>query len=171
MRDATREITTVQDVEVGFDENFINKWMKNQKYAWMFVGLTVATGLSGLLGRGPLANAKASNAGLTVTYERIARNKTPAMMEVQLPIGLASDTVRLHLEGDLVRRGRFERIVPQPTKSQPLKEGVVAEMVMAKTSEAGKVTLVQQPSSPGKLRHKIFIEGGPSVEFDQIVLP
>jgi hypothetical protein len=109
-------------------------------------------------------------AGIQVHYERIARNKTPAAVEVQLPpSGSADLPIRLRIQGDLVKGGRLRQIMPQPVRSDLLPDGMVVEFPAALS--AGVVSFVHEPSAPGRSRNKVTMEGGSAVEFVQFVLP
>ncbi len=137
-----------QGVDVGFDETFLKKWMIFERIAWIVIASVLVAGLSGVLGRGPLAKSKVSSGGdMEVRYERIARNKTPAEMSVHLNRApLINNAVRLRLEGDLFHRGRITRILPQPKTWTPTSEGATVEF--APTSD-GTVSIIQEPGSPG----------------------
>src|SRR3954447_24834911 len=116
------QMSRTSNIEIGFDSAFLDKWLKFEKLAYIVIAVLLLAGLAGVLGRGPLSKstAKSDQGDLKVRYEKIAHNKTPAVIELMLPAEVpASGQVRLRLEGDLVRRGRFQRIVPQPIRSEP----------------------------------------------------
>jgi hypothetical protein len=99
-----------------------------------FGAAILMAGLRGLLGRGPLARHKVNSgpSGFQIQYERIARNKTPAAVEVHLPpSGSADQPIRLRIQGDLVKGGRLRQIMPQPVRSDVLPDGMVVEFPAA----------------------------------------
>jgi len=152
--------------------SFLIAGLERQKYVWIIGAATLIAGLSGLLGRGPLARHTVNSGprGIQVQYERIARNKTPAAVQVQLaPSGSADRPIRLRIEGDLVKGGRLRQIMPQPVRSDLLPDGMVVEFPAALSG--GVVSFVQEPSAPGRFRNKITLEGGSAVQFVQFVLP
>ena len=59
----------------------------------------------------------------------------------------------------------------EPEKSQPLRDGFQAEFAFAPGSSEERIVITQEPGSPGRLWNRITVEGGPGVEFNQIVLP
>src|SRR4051794_3299714 len=167
-------LENAQNVDVGFDPSFIDKWLRYEKYPWAFIALFILAAFAGLLGRGPLAKgtAKSGPEGLEVRYERVARNKTPASLEIRIPHTLVSgDVIRMRIEGDLLNRGKLQRIIPQPQRSQPLAEGITAEFPRSTGTDEERIVIAQEPGSPGRLWNRISIEGGPHVDFQQIVLP
>ena len=166
------QLSKSHGIRVGFDAQFLDSWFRRQKYVWILGAATIIAGLSGLLGRGPLARHTVNSgpAGIQVRYERIARNKTPGAIQVQLaPRGSADRPIRLRIEGDLVKGGRLRQIMPQPVRSDLLPDGMVVEYPA--TLSAGVVSFVQEPGAPGRFRNKITLEGGSAVEFVQFVLP
>jgi hypothetical protein len=166
------QLSKSHGIRVGFDAKFLDSWLKRQKYVWIIGAATLIAGLSGLLGRGPLARHTVNSepAGIQVQYERIARNKTPSAVQVQLaPRGSADLPIRLRVQGDLVKGARLRQIMPQPLRSDLLPDGMIVEFPAALS--AGVVSFVQEPSAPGRFRNKITLEGGSAVEFVQFVLP
>src|SRR3982750_983955 len=136
------QATKSNSVNVDFDKQFLDRWLERQKYAWIVIAFLIATGIAGLLGRGPLSKntIRSGTGGMEVKYERIARNKTPALLEVQLPASTPSDRpVRLRIEGELVKGGRLKQVVPQPVRSDLLADGFVAEFP---TGSSGLIWLI-----------------------------
>jgi hypothetical protein len=166
--------TKVASVDVGFDREFIEKWLDRQKYVWYSLILFLAVAFTGLLGRGPLAK-KTISAGpdqLRVTYERFLHYKTPAVIELHLPeTAVKTGHVLIRLEGAVANRGAFQQIIPQPASADPLADGIIADISTTAESMGGRVLIVQQPSAVGGLESKIGLEGGPSLTFNQFVLP
>jgi hypothetical protein len=167
-------VTQEKEVQVEFDREFIEKWLDRQRYVWYSVILLLVVTLTGLLGRGPLAK-KTMSAGpgqLEVTYERVLHLKTPATLEVHLPQNaLGTGHVRIRLEGAVAHQAAFQQIIPQPIAAVPLPDGLAADIPVTAASAGGRVMIVQQPSTVGPLKSKIALEGGPSLEFTQFVLP
>jgi hypothetical protein len=167
-------LTEDKPVRVGFDRQFIEKWLDRQRYVWYSVILLLVLTLTGLLGRGPLAK-KTISAGpgqLEVTYERVPHFKTPAAIELHLPQNASQgDHIRILLQGAVADQAAFQEIIPQPISAAPLLDGIVAEIPITAASAGGRVMIFQQPSAVGRLESKIALEGGPSLEFTQFVLP
>src|SRR5213595_1235399 len=68
----------------GFDEQFEDRWWHVEFVGWIVMLALVVAGLAGVVGRGPIASARAAGA-TTVEYERIARYQTPTRIVVSLP--------------------------------------------------------------------------------------
>ncbi len=121
------------------------------------------------------ARKKTVSAGpgqLTATFDRIPHYKTPAVIELQLPqSAFAKGNARVRLEGAVTRQAAFERIMPQPISADSLPDGIVAEIQASAASPGGRVLIFQQPSAIGPLRTRVTLQGGPSLEFTQFVLP
>ncbi len=164
----------VQNIEVGYDHDFLQRWMRFEKVAWIVMVIALIAGLAGVFGRGPLAKTtvKAGD-GTEIRFERVARNKTPALVEIRLPETLAGGKMlKIRIEGDLLNRGRLQRIVPQPAREIPISHGLIAEIPIDAGDQPGKIDITQEPGAPGRLWNRITLENtGTRVEFSQIVLP
>ena len=103
----------------------------------------------------------------------MARNKTPALVEIRLPKALAGvHILKLRLEGDLLNRGRLERIVPQPAREIPVNHGIIAEIPIDAGDQPGKIDITQQPGAPGRLWNRITLENtGTRVDFRKSSCP
>jgi hypothetical protein len=166
--------TKEKDVRVGFDREFIEKWLDRQRYVWYAVILLLGVTFTGLLGRGPLAKRtiSAGPGQLEVTYERVAHFKTPAAIELRLPQNaFENGHARILLEGAVAHEAAFQEMIPQPISAAPLPDGIAADIPVTAASAAGRVMIFQQPSAVGPLKSKIGLEGGPPLEFTQFVLP
>jgi hypothetical protein len=162
------------ELQVGFDRQFIDKWLDRQRYVWAALILLLMVTFTGLLGRGPLAR-KTMSAGpgqLEITYERILHFKTPAMLELHLPPAAPeSSHVRIRLEGAVVHDAAFQEIIPQPLSANPLAGGVVIDIPITAAANRGRILVFQQASAIGPLTSKVGLDGGPTLEFKQFVLP
>lgn len=166
--------TKAGPIEAEFDRDFVDKWIKRQKYVWYCIVILLAFTFTGLLGRGPVAKKTVSTgaAELSVTYERILHYRTPATIEVQLPQQVPQNgNVRLRLEGAITSKAAFQEIIPRPVWAAPLADGIVIDIPVTALSSAGRVMLIQQPSAVGPLNTKIDLEGHSSISFGQFVLP
>jgi hypothetical protein len=166
------EVTKSHGIRVGFDEQFLDKWLARQKYAWMLITITLVAGLAGLLGRGPLSKHTVGSEaeGMEIKYERIARNKTPASIEIKLFASPSAERpLRLRIEGDLLRIGRLRQIVPEPSHSYLMRNGFIAEYPAGVSN--GLISISQEPGAPGRLWNRVSVEGGSTLEFVQLVLP
>ena len=163
-----------QQVHVGFDRTFIEKWLQRQRYVWYAIVLLLLVSFTGLLGRGPLAKTTVSSGPgqLEVTYERVLHYKTPANIEVRLPENTSSGgLVRLHIEGAVTYAAAYQEIIPQPVSANPLPNGIVADIPVSAASARGRILILQQASGVGPVHNRIGLEGGPSLSFTQFILP
>jgi hypothetical protein len=166
--------TKVASVEVGFDRQFIEKWLDRQTYVWYAIIAFLAVSLSGLLGRGPLAKrtVSAGPGQFQVTYEQFPHYKTPSTIELGLPqSALQSGHILIRLEGAVTNKAAFQSIIPQPVSANPLPHGIIADIPITAASSGARIMIFQQPSAVGLLTNRITLEGGPSLEFWQFALP
>jgi hypothetical protein len=158
-------VKQISSVEVGFDREFIEKWLDRQKYVWYSIILLLAVTLAGLLGRGPLGKrtVSAGEGQLSATYEPVAHYRMPAAIELHLPERvLQEDHVYIALEGAVTKKAAFQQIIPQPVSVAPLPDGIVADIPLTATSSEGRVMIFQQPSAVGFQISKITLDSGSS---------
>ncbi|HEY7863666.1 MAG TPA: hypothetical protein VIE39_08400, partial [Thermoanaerobaculia bacterium] len=79
----------VRDLEIDSDREFDRRNHRVQKAAWVGMMLFVLAGLAGLLGHGPLSQARVRATGLEVRYHRFERFQTPSSITILDPQGTA----------------------------------------------------------------------------------
>jgi hypothetical protein len=160
-------------IDVGFDATFIQNWLKYQKYAWIFMVVVVAAGLAGLSGRGPFSRTKLSSPSgqFTVEYDRIARNKTPALIVITIQGEATGRPIRLRLQGNLLNAGGLQRMVPPPAKVEPLTGGILADWPANHAATKRTIMLNHEPRAPGEFVYTISLNDGSALELHQWVMP
>jgi hypothetical protein len=163
------------EIEIGFDRNFINKWLKVQKLALAFICVVLAATFSGLLGNGPLAKRtiSAGPGRLTITYDRVLHYKAPSEIQVQLPqLSLAGEhEIALYLGGALVANAAVQSILPRPLSAEPLRGAVLVRLPVTGDSSHATLRIIQQPSEAGTEASTIALNGYGAIDFKQFVVP
>lgn len=159
-------------VAVGEDLDFQRRWWRFEKGIWIFFVLILLADLSGLLGRGPLANAEkqTGDGTLRIKYERVLRENTSSILTV-LPEGTALAGGKLHLfvSDSIVKQLGAQRIIPQPLTSTVGNGGVTYDFPAAGTPVTVQFEL--KPSFIGTHTFTIATPGGESVQAKSLVLP
>jgi protein-L-isoaspartate(D-aspartate) O-methyltransferase len=162
------------DLEIDADDEFQRREWLAERVGWLVLGLLLLGGLLGAFGEGWLSQTSTPTVGdrFRVDYERVARHGSPATMRVALmpgavPTGVALIWVdRAYLEGvDL--RG----IAPQPDASWLARDRVVYAVRIQNPADSAHVTFDIQPDNYWSRHARVGLDGGPSVAFDQLVLP
>lgn len=81
----------IGDIDIGFDAGIENGWILVQRVGWTLMAMLVAAGLTGVFGRGPLAQASVTtpDGNVQIAYERFARFRTPTQMAITLKAPMA----------------------------------------------------------------------------------
>jgi hypothetical protein len=168
------KLSEVGGIEVGFDRNFERRWYWVQRTGWVVMIALLIAGVAGLLGRGPLSQAKTASPDgqIQVSYERLAHFRTPAVIEVFINQNvLQTGQVRLEVNGALMDGVRIQRVIPQPVSTSPLPDGAIFVFPVDATEGQAKITLVQEPGTVGLQTCTVSVNQSASVQFNQFIFP
>ena len=159
-------------IAVGEDLDFQRRWWRFEKVVWSFFGLILIADLTGLLGRGPLANARrqTTDGTLQLKYERVLRENTSSIMTV-LPgePALHNGELQLYVSDSILKEFGADRIIPQP-KTTALGGGGVTYTFPA-TQLPMTIQIELKPSFIGRHVFTISVPGGEAIQAKSLVLP
>lgn len=159
-------------IAVGEDLAFQRKWWRFEKIVWTFFILILIADLTGLLGRGPLANAKqtAPDGSLQMKYERILRENTSSIVTL-LPgeNALKNGKLELYVSDSVVKQLGAQRIIPQPEHSTVGNGGVT--YTFPATSIPVTIQIELKPSFIGSHTFHVGVAGHPALTAKSFVLP
>lgn len=146
-------------LELDNDPGWERTWPVIESVLVALLSLFVLAGLAGLLGKGPLSKAQAQLPGLaaTVTYERLARNDTPADLTVQWKGAPAARLAQITLDRSLLDALTVTDSTPRAVAAAPLADGVAWFFPVA--PEGGQVTFHVQPRRPGPANGRLGLFG------------
>jgi hypothetical protein len=157
---------------VGEDVQFQRKWWRFEKAVWTFFALVLVADLSGLLGRGPLANVErhASDRTFDLKYEKIERANTSSIMTV-LPEGasLRDGKFQFFVSDSILKDLGAQRVIPQPVLTTVGNGGVT--YVFPATQLPMTVQIELKPSFVGSHHFTVYVPGGQPIRGDVFVLP
>jgi hypothetical protein len=159
------------DIEQDLD--FQRRMWLVQRIGWVIFGLIVAAGLAGLLGTGPLADAKAAGSdGFEVEYERFAHRASPTMITIHPGDAPLSEegTLDIAFTQDYLKNFTIERIIPEPDSESLSGENLVYSF---KVDDGGlsTITLHVNPAQAGTWNGQIGPADGDPAAINQFVYP
>jgi hypothetical protein len=160
------------EVAVGEDLGFQRRWWRFEQIIWMFFGLLIAADVSGVFGRGPLANARMASAdgSFDMHYERIERTGTPSMLTITLHRSAFTDGIAtLHVTDNIVGALGAQRVIPQPATTRVGAGGLT--YVFPGQDAPATIRFELQPAGPGEFPIAVGIEGRPSLTARIWVMP
>jgi hypothetical protein len=168
-------LSRIDDIEVGFDDTFQDRFARTV-YVIRTVGVIfILLGLSGALGRGPLAHAtgRSPDGTFSMEYDRLLHARTPAIITVDCAncITTAGDTWRLTLRGDIVKGSRFDNIVPQPIAMASSNDSLTLTFAKIPGAAAARVSFTQEPMSYGPMRGDVQVNAGERLPWSQFTFP
>jgi hypothetical protein len=160
------------EIAVGTNMRFQHKWWRAERIVWAIMTILLVAGAAGVMGRGPLAKAKAQteDGSLQMQYERFERYKTPSMLALTLNgSAIQNHTAVVWISNSLLKNLGMQRIVPQPAVSQPGGN----RTLYAFPAEGGEARLqfALEPSQPGIYDIAVGVLNGPEVHRKVIVWP
>lgn len=159
-------------IAVGEDLDFQRKWWRFEKIVWSVFVLILIADLLGLLGRGPLANAKgvAADGSLHLKYERVLRENTSSIMTF-LPgkNAIQDGKLQLFVSDTIVKELGSQRIIPQPEHSAIGNGGVTYTFPASNNPMMIQIEL--KPSFLGSHPFQVEIPGHPAINAKPFVLP
>lgn len=168
-------ITRVNDeLSLGYDRDFERQWWRIEVGLWSFLTAVLFLGLTGLLGRGPMAHKMISSTdgALTVDFQRIARYKTPDAMTIRLdPKLYRNGQAYLWLNRAIVERMGLQRIVPQPALSIPGNDGIGYLFPVSDPAKPTLIYLAKEPASPGFFEEEVKTDPEHDVFIQALILP
>ena len=154
----------------GEDLDFQRRWWRFEKAIWIFFVLILIADLAGLLGRGPLANAKKRNSSMQMKYERVMRENTASILTA-LPENNAihNGQLQLYVSDSIVKQLGAQRIIPQPLTSTLGHGGITYTFPATQTPLTVQFEL--KPSFIGTHTFTIAIPGDQPLQAETLVLP
>src|SRR5690348_10507214 len=149
--DQTSHISSLDDeLEAGSDMVFERRWWRFERVTWAAMLLLVLAGAAGVFGRGPLTRttATAPDASLTVEHDRVARYRTPTVLDLRLalPPDRPAEPVRIHLSAALLGALRVDNVAPRPLSWSPDGAGGTLAFDVAPGLREARVGIGLQPS-------------------------
>lgn len=142
---------------------------------WAVMAILLAAGLLGLLGYGPLSQARTGETGLlSLAYDRLQRAGAPSAYRFTVAPGLARDGVlRLRFDDALLREIEISSILPEP---EDVRSGPgYTEFLFATDAAAGgppaRIVFRFQQATFGHVRGRVSTDGAAPLLIDQIVYP
>ena len=167
------DVAKVNDeVSVGEDLQFQEKWWRFERFIWSFFALIIALDLAGAFGRGPLAHheLKATDGSMDIKYERIAREETAAILDVKFgPSVIQQGKIKLFVSQSVVEQLGAQRVIPAP-ESTAIGGGGLTYTFPA-TSDPASVQFALQPSKPGIFHFVVQVVGAQPVNGTVVVMP
>lgn len=160
------------EVAVGEDLKFQNKWWHFERGAWICFAALVVMDLLGVFGRGPVAKAHFETAdhSMDIHYERIERFSTPSILRVSFGPGAIQNGKVLLWAGDsLVKKLGNQRVVPQPLDSKVGNGGILYTFSAA--GLPAEIEFALSPSSPGSADIELQVPGHSKAKMRIYIVP
>jgi hypothetical protein len=162
------------EFEIGFSPTFENRWHKAELAGRVVMILVVAAALLGFAGEGPFSHRtiEAPGHAFAVDFEPVARHSTATQVTFHLHPPPGAATVHLFLDSHFVEPMGILRSDPRAMGSQTSGSGLLLTYAVPPGSNGDQlVRLVAQPNQVGPIRLSASVDGGPRLDWTQVILP
>jgi hypothetical protein len=146
------------ELSVGNDQRFERLWWRIELVTWGVLLLLLGCALSGILGRGPLAQKKVASAdgALAVRFERVGRYKTPAVMIVRVePQLFRNGSAQVWISNVVIKNLGVQRTMPLPSGAYSGENGVLYTFAAENPSQAMQIEFAMEPQSAGVFHEEV----------------
>lgn len=162
------------ELTLGYNQDFEAQWWRIEVGLWITLSIFVVVGLTGLLGKGPLAHRSTGtqDGALTVNFEWIARYKTPEIMEVRVAPSLYSGgKAHLWLNRAIVEQMGLQRIIPEPVESRPGPNGIGYVFNVEDATKPTLILFAKEASKPGTFMEEVKVDAQHDLFMRSITFP
>ncbi len=168
------DIPQVGDLQVAQDLDFQQRSWRFQRIGWTIFSLILLAAFAGLLGGGPLSAATAGgeNEPLEVQYGRFARHHAPTQIKVMLQPGAVSgDEAHIWIDSQYLDGVELQAIVPEPESVEAEPDRMTYVFKVNQGDRPTNITFNVMPERAGVRNVRVGLDGGPTLNFRQIVYP
>lgn len=160
------------DLDLNQDLRFQERSWKYQRTGWIVMAAIALLALAGLLGRGPLSDARAGGGdeGLEVHFERFGRRNAPQTLRFHVATPPDPEgKIRISIDREYLESVQVDSMAPE---AESVEGGPDRHTFEFRTAQ-GETTISfkLRPEGLGPLRGTAAVEGRPPVEFNQFVYP
>ncbi len=162
-----------EELEVGFDEFFEQKWVWAERAGRLVMVTFVAAGLAGFMGHGAYSHrtAKSPEAALAVDFEPVARSQTNTQITFHLDNPTQAPTLDLFVSTNLVEPMGLKAMVPQPVDTKLVKDGMVMTVAVPSGTRDAEFRLMLEPSVIGDQEMEARLNDHAMLRWTQFVAP
>lgn len=166
--------TAGKRIEIDEDRTHQRVEWRIERVGWALMALLVLAAALGLLGDGPLGEARASRGeGLDVEFDRLQRAAAPTEYRFSVdPVLAGGGTLRLRLDASLLDEIELQSIVPEPVSVAAGPGYTEFEFAIDGTGGApARIAFRFQPTTFGPVQGKASVPGARPLALDHFVYP
>ena len=164
----------VGDLQVMQDLEFEQRSWRVQRIGWMILSLILGAAFVGLLGDGPISAATAGAEGtpLQVQYGRFARHHASVQMVIKLqPGAVQGDEARVWVDQQYLDGLELQNVIPEPESVEAGSDRYVYVFKLSEPGGRAEFSFDLNPVRNGVRQVRVGLDGGPELQFTQIVWP
>ncbi len=164
----------VGDLQVMQDLDFEHRSWNVERIGWVILSLILGAAFLGLLGEGPLSAATAGEDGapLQVQYGRFVRHRGSTQMAFKLqPGAIQGDEARVWVAQEYLDGVELQNVIPQPDSVEAGPDRYVYVFKLSEPEAGANISFDLMPIRNGVRKARVGLEGGPELNFTQVVWP
>ena len=159
------------DFEVDQDLEFQRRDWAFERTGWIGMLVVVLAALAGLMGHGPLSQARVASGDLTMEYSRFERHGAPSTLTVLVPRAAADTSVQLWLSRGFLDGILFDRVIPEAAEERAAPGGTIYDFLVTPGTDTARIIFHYTPLAIGTRSIQIGRAGRETVRRSQFVYP
>lgn len=163
-----------KELELDDDMEFQHRQWFWQRLGWIVITLLLLAAVLGFFGSGLLDRTEAGERGskFWLEYNRFGRLKAETS-ELQIHLGAGASTggkARVRFSRDYMEGIEVMGMTPQPESIEAAPD-YYTYVFNVPDGQQATIVINLEPERAGRLKGQVGLEGGPSVDFSQIIYP
>lgn len=159
-------------LDIHDNERFAKRESFAERVGWLVMAVVVVAALLGLFANGPLSHRTVESDGVTVGYQRFARNQGHTTLEVEAQATAASQgNVEVWVSQRFLESYHLEEVRPDPESTTTRSGGLVFAFPVEGTDTPVKATFSLRPEHAGRHHGEVAVGDGRPATFTQLVYP
>jgi hypothetical protein len=171
VRWAVAQTKQVGSLQIDQDLEYQRREWVFERVGWIIVALLLLAGLLGVFGGGPLSRDEITAGPLTLEYDRLARERAPAELQIETDAGAATDgQLALWLNRAFLDKVDVVSVIPEPVEMTMALDRVTYHFAVP-ADQPATIVFQLQPEEPGNVAGRLGLVDGEAVAFTQFIYP
>ena len=143
-----------------------------ERVGWALMAITLAGGLLGLFGQGPLARASRTEGPVRLDFERIVRRAQSTQLRLDIaPEAIRDNVLAVWVDEGFLKQVLLIGIAPEPASSASADGRRIYRFSSPPGGQPSHIMIDFEHRTSGARTGRLGVATGPPIPFNQVVLP